>query len=112
MIYDAQNDYFTLELPDHNQLPHKILNNMIGPLFCKRLGTKFGKQPAEDMRILETAAIETELRLRDFVSSLTGKPVVVVFRERDEEIDFHEFCDLEPPRGWEETENGDWIQSD
>lgn len=71
-------------------------------------------QFAEDMAeegILEDAQLQAELRLRDFVSSLTGKPVVVVFKPRDEEIDFHEACDMEQPDNWEDTGDGGWVQT-
>ncbi len=125
VIYDAQNEYYTLQLP-----PTIITSCRILDIEQYDWSTTFLQAPwdkvrqlaqhvsslqfAEDMTeagILETAEVETELRLGDFVSSLTGKPVVVVFRERDEQIDFHDFCDLEPPRGWEEAENGGWKRA-
>lgn len=71
-------------------------------------------QFAEDMAeegILEDAQLQAELRLRDFVSSLTGKPVVVKFKPREEEIDFHDACDVEKPDNWEESGDGGWVQS-
>ena len=126
VIYDVDNDNYTLILP-----PTIITSCRILDIEQYDWSTTFLQAPwdkvrqlaqhvsslqfAEDMTeegILDRAETETELRLRDFVSSLTGKPVVVVFRERDEETNFHEFCDLEPPRSWVETEAGGWIQSE
>ena len=125
VIYDKDIEFYTLLLP-----PTIITSCRILDIEQYDWSTTFLQAPwdkvrqlaqhissiqfAEDMTeqgILETAALETELRLRDFVSSLTGKPVVVVFQERESEIDYHEFCDIVKPDGWDKTEDGGWVQS-
>lgn len=125
VIFDTDNDYYTLMLPPTIITSCRILDIEQYDWSTTLLQAPWDKvrqlaqhvssiQFAEDMTeegILETAALETEVRLGDFVTSLTGKPVVVVFRERESEIDYHDFCDISKPEGWEETEDGGWVQS-
>lgn len=122
VVYDSENEFYTLILPPTIITSCRILDIEQYDWSTTILQAPWDEvrqlaqhvsslQFAEDMTeegILEMAELETELRLGDFVSSLTGKPVIIVFQEREVEIDYHEFCDLDKPSGWEKTEDGGW----
>ena len=68
-------------------------------------------QFAEDMieaGILERAKEETELRLGDFISQLTGKPARIEFAARNGELELPESCKPYTPSGWMKDESGAW----
>lgn len=123
VIYDSDKEFYTLMLPATIITSCRILDIEQYDWSTTLLQAPWDKvrqlaqhvsslQFAEDMTeegILEQAQLETELRLRDFVSSLTGKTVVVVFRPREEEIDLHDTCDVVRPAGWEQLDDGGWI---
>ena len=126
VFYDKNSDHYTLRLPPTIITSCRIVDieqydwsvtvlqapwDKVRQLAQHVSSLQFAEHMTEE-GILDKAQIETEMRLRDFVSALTGKPVVIVFEEREDDIDFHEFCDLDPPSGWEQTESGGWIQTE
>ena len=71
-------------------------------------------QFAEDMieaGLLERAAEEAELRLGDFVTSLTGRKANIEIAERGDYTELPESCKPNAPNGWEKTSEGGWKQA-
>ena len=60
--------------------------------------------------ILKMSEEETANRIGSFVSTLTEKPVNVVYEEQTGEIDLPTSCQPDPPSGWVKGEDGAWYR--
>lgn len=61
--------------------------------------------------LLERAAEEAEIRIGDFVRSLTGKPAIIQIENIDGELELPDSCMPVAPSGWEKTEEGGWKRA-
>ena len=62
--------------------------------------------------ILNRAAERAGYVIENFVIGLTGKPVVVEFKERDPEVELPPSCEPRIPNGWTyDEETGNWRQT-
>ena len=64
-----------------------------------------------EIGILDKAREEAEIIVGEFVSSLLEKPVDVVFDSESESADFGATCQLEPPFGWSQSDDGAWQRN-
>ena len=72
-------------------------------------------QFAEEMiegGILTRAEEETEIRIGDFVSNLSGKLVNIEYAEASGETVTPPSCKPDAPSGWKKDENGGWRPAD
>ena len=125
IFYDSTNDFYTVILPSPTISSCRIedieqygwsVTVFQAPWDSVRRLAQYDSlvRFAQDMKeegILDQAKEETELRMADFVSAITRKPVDIVFKESSEDADFPDSCNPERPDEWEKTEDGSWVQT-
>ena len=120
-----ENDAYTVILPapiitscriehiDQNEYSFTLLAadwDAVRQLAQSEAIVQFAKEMIEK-GILGKAKEETTIRIGDFASSLTGKPVNIEYTTATAEPILPPSCEPDPPSGWEKDENGEWSQA-
>ena len=118
-------DVYTLRLPapmitscrieyiDQNQNSFTLMSadwDMVRQIAQAEAMDQFAEEMIE-AGLLERAAEEAELRVGDFVASLTGRRANIEFSERFGDIELPDSCKPIPPSGWEKTAEGGWKRA-
>lgn len=121
-----RNDSYTVSLPapiitscrieyiDQNQYSTTLLSadwDMVRQIAHAEAIEQFVREMIEK-GILERAAKEAALRIRDFVSNLTGSPSEIEFSEGSGELILPDSCRPFAPSGWEKVEDGGWRRAE
>ena len=102
-----------IEYIDQNQNSFTLLSadwDMVRQIAQAEAMEQFAEEMIE-AGLLERAAEEAELRVGDFVASLTGRDVIIEFSEQGARTELPESCQPITPSGWEKTAEGGWKRA-
>lgn len=102
-----------IEHIDQNQYSFTLLAadwDMVRQLAQYDATVQFAQEMIE-ADILGRAREEAEIRIGDFVRTLTGRPAAIDFADPSVELELPPSCQPQPPNGWAKDEAGAWKRA-